>query len=124
VPLAPAATDANRPVLASIGAIPSQYHALQLSVSDRRNEAVSRGILFDIARLPHTESNLYFKLNRRLDASSDRQLQIAAGQYQQDPDERKRRLMAVVGVAFAGAYVVFLAAWFWATRLRSRPRRH
>jgi hypothetical protein len=110
--------------LASVGALPSQYHALQLSVSDRRDEAVSRGIVSDIARLAHTESNLYFKLNRRLDASSDRQLQIAAGQYQQDPDERKRRLMAVVGVAFAGAYVVFLAAWFWATRLRSRPRRH
>jgi hypothetical protein len=81
-------------------------------------------ILPDIARPAHTKSNVYFKLNRRLDAASDRQLQIAAGQYQQDPDERKRRVMLGVGLAFAGAYVVFLAAWFWATRLRSRPRRH
>jgi hypothetical protein len=110
--------------LASIAPIPPQYHPGQVSVSDRANQAVSRWILSDIARRAHTESNVYFELNRRLDLSSDRQLQIAAEQYQQDPDERKRRLMAVVGVAFAGAYVAFLAAWFWATRLRSRPRRH
>jgi hypothetical protein len=51
-------------------------------------------------------------------------VEIAVGQYQEDPDEPKRRLMAVIGVAFGAAYVIFVAAWIWATRFRSRPRRH
>jgi hypothetical protein len=51
-------------------------------------------------------------------------VEIAAGQYQQDPDEPKRRLMALIGVAFGAAYVIFVAAWIWATRFRSRRLRH
>ena len=43
----------------------------------------------------------------------DRLVEIAAGQYQEDPDEPKRRLMAVIGVAFGAAYVIFVAAWIW-----------
>lgn len=104
--------------------MPSQYHTLQGPVSDRRDDAVSRWVSLDIGSLARINFDPYFKLNRRLDASADRQLQIAARQYQQDADERNRRLMVVVGLALAGAYVVFLAAWFWATRLRSRPRRN
>jgi hypothetical protein len=51
-------------------------------------------------------------------------VETAAGQYQQAADEPERRLMLLVGLALAAAYVVFVIGWIWATRLRSRPPRH
>jgi hypothetical protein len=32
--------------------------------------------------------------------------------------------MLLTGLGLGAVYVVFLAAWIWATRLRSRPPRH
>jgi hypothetical protein len=109
---------------ASLVAMASQYQELGIPVSDRRPPAVSRRIIgqISVSAKPHRSRD--FRLDPRSEQSPDRLAKIAAGQYQQDPDESKRRLMALIGVAFAAAYVVFVAAWVWATRFRSRPRRH
>jgi hypothetical protein len=90
----------------------------------RESALVSRDISTQIATQFEERGTVDFQLDRARKPSVDRVVQIAAPQYQQDPDEPKRRLMLRLGLAFAGAYLVFLIGWIWATRLRSRPRRN
>jgi len=58
-----------------------------------------------------------------LERSVDQVRQIAAPQYQGDSGQQNRRVMLGLGLGFGAAYLVFLVAWFWATRLRFRPHR-
>src|SRR5215216_1116169 len=119
-----AAAAPNRSFLASELAIPWQYHDSGIAVSDRSSQAVSRPISLDIVGPLAVKRSRYFQLDRGLKPSLGLTVEMSAAQYQQDADEPKRRLMLLVGVAFAAAYVVFVIGWIWATRLRSRPRRH
>jgi hypothetical protein len=123
MPPGAAAESTHEPVLASIHVIPSQYHHHRIPVSDVRIATVSRPISLDIATSPQANEGLYFRLDRPLESSLDSSLETAAGQYQQDPDEPKRRLMLVVGLGLGAAYAVFVIGWVWATRFRSRPGR-
>jgi hypothetical protein len=102
----------------------TQYQEQGRPVSDHLSPAVSRRITDQIYGSSKPYRSRDFRLDRRSERSADRVVEIAAEQYQGDPDESKRRVMAVIGVGFAAAYVVFVAAWIWATRYRSRPRRH
>jgi hypothetical protein len=104
--------------------IPSQYQGQRTPVSDGVDPAVSRRITLQINGSSGLRESGDFQLDPLAERMPDRQLQIAAGQYQQDSDEPKRRLMLVIGVAFGAAYAVFVAGWIWATRFRSRTRRH
>jgi hypothetical protein len=123
MPPVAAAESAKGPVLASIHVIPSQYHHRGIPVSDVGIAAVSRPISLDIAGSSQANEGLHFRLDRRSQSSLDLRLETAAGQYQQDPDEPKRRLMLVVGLGLGAAYAVFVIGWVWATRFRSRPGR-
>ena len=46
----------------------------------------------------------------------------ATGGFAQSEDDGDGRLMVQVGVALGAVYLSFLTLWFWATRLRWRPR--
>jgi hypothetical protein len=63
--------------------------------------------------------------NSDLEVRLDLLEQTAAGQYQpSEPQGDDRRLMFRIALGLGVAYVVFVACWLWATRLRSRPPRH
>jgi hypothetical protein len=122
------ATDVSVPstkqVLASSGVIPGQYHYGGGAVSRRLPLAVSRSISAPIGNsAPRLDGDDY-QLYTTVDSPVGLGVQIAASQYQRDSDQPKRRLMLLVGLGLGAAYVLFLAAWIWATRLRSRPPRH
>ena len=46
----------------------------------------------------------------------------ATGGFAESEDDGDGRLMVQVGVALGAVYLSFLTLWFWATRLRWRPR--
>lgn len=51
--------------------------------------------------------------------------QTEAVQYQTSRSRNEdRRKMLGIALGLGLAYLGFLACWIWATRLRSRPRRH
>jgi hypothetical protein len=50
--------------------------------------------------------------------------EIGSEQYQAGSDNPRRRVLLLSGLGLGAAYVVFLLAWIWATRLRSRPPGH
>jgi hypothetical protein len=57
-----------------------------------------------------------------MDISMERSAEIGTAQYQRSADESDRRLMLRLGLGLGAAYLVFLVAWVWATRVRSgRP---
>jgi hypothetical protein len=124
MPTGAAAETPIGPFLASLHVIPSQYHHRGIPVSDVQMQAVSRPILPDIVAYSQANEDLHFQLDRPSEPALDLALESAAGQYQQDPDEPRRRLMLVVGLALGAAYIVFVVGWVWATRFRSGPRRH
>lgn len=97
------------------------------------NLAVSSGVFAPVS--PARDAGIFFsgfasnELDMRRKGVIRRQsylpLQIAAGQYQAPESEREdQRLMLRIALGLGLAYVVFLACWIWATRLRSRPPRH
>lgn len=71
------------------------------------------------------ENALVSRHNLVVERRVDRSVELAARQYHQSeqPDE-EQRLMLGIGAGLGVAYIVFLACWLWATRLRSRPPRH
>jgi len=119
-----AAASSNRLLLASELTISRQYHGLKSVVSGEAVQAVSRPIPVNIVGSLRANRHGYFQLDHRSELSLGLTVEIAAGQYQQAADEPERRLMLLVGLALAAAYVVFVIGWIWATRLRSRPPRH
>jgi hypothetical protein len=62
---------------------------------------------------------------RTAEPAMDRSVQIAAAQYQ-PPESRadERSTMLRIGLGLGLVYMVFLACWIWATRLRSRQPPH
>jgi hypothetical protein len=121
--LGPSETAVGRD-LASQAAIPPQYHGGQDAVSPQRSPVVSRWIDGPTGLATRAGREANSRLYRPVEPSVDRLTQIALAQYQSDPDEPKRRVMILVGLGLGAAYLVFVAAWIWATRLRSRPPRH
>lgn len=55
---------------------------------------------------------------------ADRYPRNEAAQYLLSESQSERRLMIRIALGLGVAYVVFLACWVWATRVRSRPPRH
>jgi hypothetical protein len=57
-----------------------------------------------------------------MDIFTERSVEISTAQYQPSADESDRPLMLRLGLGLGAAYLVFLVAWVWATRVRSgRP---
>lgn len=70
-------------------------------------------------------NSLEIPRNSDLEVHPDLLGQTEAEQYQPSESQHDdRRLMFRVALGLGVAYVVFLACWLWATRLRSRPPRH
>jgi hypothetical protein len=122
-PLGPPEAPVGRD-LASSAAIPRQYHDGRDAVSPHGSLVVSRRIDDQTDLFIRAGHEANSRVYRPVESSVDRLGQIALAQYQDDPDEPKRHLMVVVGLGLGAAYLVFVAAWIWATRLRSRPPRH
>jgi hypothetical protein len=110
--------------LASLLVIPRQYHDPGIAVSKWLSPAVSHRIGLAIGGSFRRSMGKDFQVYRRLELSLGLFRQIEGAQYQPDSEEPKRRLMLLVGLGLGAGYVVFFAAWIWATRLRSRPPRH
>ena len=110
--------------LASVLAITAEYHECSNAVSLFGISAVSRPIDAQMTTVFSSEGSRGLRRYRRADLSLGSSAQIEAAQYQQDSRESQRSLMIRIGLGLAAAYVVFLAAWIWATRVRSRPPRH
>jgi hypothetical protein len=101
-----------------------KYHKCFVAVSPGASSAVSHSIDADTTAPLQPDGTGYFLLDHTLHLPINSILESGASQYHPSSDEGKRRLMIFVGLGLGAAYVFFLSAWIWATRLRSRPRRH
>lgn len=113
------------PPLARTEALAGQYQIDQMAVSSAAFGAVS------VPRNGRTSAP--FLSGNSLDIPRNSDLEVRpyllgeteAAQYQPSESQHDdRRLMFRVALGLGVAYVVFLACWLWATRLRSRPPRH
>ena len=113
------------PPLARTEAFGGQYQIGQMAVSPAAFGAVS------VVRNGRTsapflsENSLDIRRKSDVEVRPDLLGQTAAAQYQPpEPQDDDRRLMLRIALGLGVAYVVFVACWLWATRLRSRPPRH
>jgi hypothetical protein len=107
--------------LASSVAISTQYQERRAAVSPTGLVAVSRPFSHKIGRGLASQAAVDFEPDRPMDISTERSLEISTAQYQPSADESDRRLMLRLGLGLGAAYLVFLVAWVWATRVRGRP---
>lgn len=121
---AEAVTPQIRTDLAPTRVIPAQYQDHEGAVSPTRVTAVSRSIAAGISESFSFNGSVDLQPYRAVEPSLDLLAQVERPQYQRSSDEPERRLMVRVGLALGAAYLLFLAVWIWATRLRSRPPRH
>jgi hypothetical protein len=113
------------PPLARTEALAGQYQIDQMAVSSAEFDAVSVRRNGGTSAPFHPSKSLDMRRNSDLEVHLDLLEQTAAGQYQpSEPQGDDRRLMFRIALGLGVAYVVFVACWLWATRLRSRPPRH
>lgn len=96
------------PDLALPPASTGQYHIGGSAVSPAVFRAVS-------AREPPLDTTRYLQADPALEAASDQGGGEGRAQYHRDPKFR-------IALGLGAVYVVFLAGWFWATRVRPRRR--
>jgi hypothetical protein len=113
------------PFLARPEALAGQYQIGQIAVSRSAIVAVSVPTnANDGAKFP-SRNVLDIRVNSAPEVRSDVRGQTVVAQYQASKSQPEdRRLMFRIALGLGVAYVVFLAGWFWATRLRSRPPHH
>lgn len=85
-----------------------QYHAGQVPISPAVFTPVS-SVQFVV------DSRAYLPLDQLSKETLYSRAALEAAQYRRDP-------ALLVAVALGAIYVVFLAVWFWATRVRSTRR--
>lgn len=113
------------PPLARTEALAGQYQIGQKAVSSAGFGAVSGQINGGTSAAFLSSKSLDIRQKSDGEVRLDLLGQTAAGQYQtSEPQDDDRRLMLRIALGLGVAYVVFVACWLWATRLRSRPRRH
>lgn len=103
-----AATTVVSPDLAPEQATGGQYHVRRPPVSPAVFGLVS-SVQFAV------DSSAYLPADRTWKAALDSRSAVKASQYHPEP-------ALLVALALGAIYVLFLAVWFWATRMRS-PRR-
>lgn len=113
------------PPLARAEALAGQYQIGQMAVSSAEFGAVSVQTNGGTSAPFLSGKSLDIRRNSDLEVRLDLLEQTAAGQYQSaEPQGDDRRLLFRIALGLGVAYVVFVACWLWATRLRSRPPRH
>ena len=70
------------------------------------------------------ENALEMRRNRLLERHLDLVAQTAPQYHPTDSQRDERKLMIRIALGLGVAYAIFLVSWVWATRLRSRSRRH
>jgi hypothetical protein len=115
---------ANSADSASLLVIPPQYHVGAGVVSPRQFAVIPRRIEGYIALPPAPGPTLFHQLDTALNSVPILPAEVAGAQYQRVSDASDRRLLLRVGLGLGAAYLVFLGAWIWATRLRSRRPGH
>jgi hypothetical protein len=113
------------PSLARPEALAGQYQIGQIAVSRPEIGTVSVPKNVKESAKFLSRNVLDIPLNSAPEVRSDVRGQTVVAQYQASESQPEdRRLMFRIALGLALAYVVFLAGWFWATRLRSRPPHH
>jgi hypothetical protein len=113
------------PPLARTEALAGQYQIDQMAVSRAAFVAVSGPENREKSAHLSSENVLEIRLKSAQEVRPDLRRQTEAAQYQPSESQLEdRRLMFRIALGLALAYVIFVAGWFWATRLRSRPPRH
>jgi hypothetical protein len=113
------------PSLARPEALTGQYQIGQIAVSRPEIGTVSVPKNVKESAKFLSRNVLDIPLNSAPEVRSDVRGQTVVAQYQASESQPEdRRLMFRIALGLALAYVVFLAGWFWATRLRSRPPHH
>ena len=110
-------------LLAPSEGLVGQYHNSAEAVSPSGIPAVSPQNRHSIAHSISASDGVYLQRNRRSEDPVRSSSEIDAGQYHDDESDENRRIMLGLGLGLGLAYLVFLAGWFWATRLRPRPSR-
>jgi hypothetical protein len=113
------------PSLARPEALADQYQIGQIAVSRPAIMTVSVPKNAKESAKFLSRNVLDIRLNSAPEVRSDVRGQTVVAQYQASESQPEdRRLMFRIALGLGVAYVVFVAGWFWATRLRSRPPRH
>ena len=110
--------------LAPSAAYGGQYHIGHEAVSPAPIRAVSPSNSRQIGRRLAVSDGVYFQRNRAAEVPSRPPSEIQVQYQNRESEQKDRQLMLLVGLGLGLAYLVFLAGWFWATRLRLRPSRH
>jgi hypothetical protein len=119
-PVAEAAVAESKVNSAPLLVILRQYQNGQRAVSPAGSAAVSRSIDGTIMWSSFIQLAGDIQPDRTVEPVLDRPVEIEAAQYQQSGDGPRRRPMLLIGLGLGAAYLVFLAVWIWATRVRSR----
>jgi hypothetical protein len=93
-------------------------------VSAGRFAAVSRHIEGSIGDPATPQGKALYQLDTALHSPLILSVEIAGAQYQRASVASDRRLMLRVGLGLGAVYLVFVGAWIWATRFRSRRPGH